>query len=158
MLSTGEVACLGKTFSDVFLKALKSTEFKIPPKEESVLTAVGGEDSKRKIIPLGFSIQDLSLKIYATERTAHVLQSSGVTNVTVLHKVREVGKSPNIVEYLTNGQIDLVINIPTPNPTTKYSEILKDECGIHRLAIEFSIPVLTNLELVLTITNILIHH
>lgn len=67
-------------------------------------------------------------------------------------------ENPLIVEYLTNCQIDLVINIPTPNPATKYSEILKDEYGIRRLAIEFSIPVLTNLELALTITNILKHH
>ena len=95
MLSTGEVACLGKTFSDAFLKALKSAEFKIPPKEGSVLITVGGEDLKRKIIPLGLSLQDLSFKIYATKRTAHVLHSSGVTNDTVLHKAREVGKSPN---------------------------------------------------------------
>ena len=77
MLSTGEVVYLSKTFSDGLLKALKSAEFKIPPKEVSVLITVGGEELKRKIIPLGLSLQDLDFKIYATNRTAQVLHNSG---------------------------------------------------------------------------------
>ncbi len=97
----------------------------------------------------------MEFKIYATEHTAETLRNAGVNNISVLHKVREVGKNPNIVDYLQEGKIDLVINIPMPNHTGKYSEVLKDEYTIRRLAIEFNIPVVTNLELASALTKVL---
>ncbi|KPV63707.1 MAG: Pyruvate carboxylase subunit A [Candidatus Bathyarchaeota archaeon BA2] len=147
MLSTGEVACLGENFADALSKALQSADFKIPPAGGSVLITVGGEELKKKIVPLGKALRKMGFKIYATEHTAETLRNAGVNNISVLHKVREVGKKPNIVDYLQNGKIDLVINIPMPNHAGKYSEVLKDEYTIRRLAIEFNIPVVTNLEL-----------
>jgi len=83
------------------------------------------------------------------------LRNAGVNNISVLHKVREVGKKPNIVNYIQERKIDLVINIPMPNHTGKYSEVLKDEYTIRRLAIEFNIPVVTNLELASALTKML---
>jgi carbamoyl-phosphate synthase large subunit len=78
-----------------------------------------------------------------------------VNDVTVLHKVREFQRKPNIIDYLQSGKIDLVINIPTPNNGTQYSEVLKDEYIIRRLAVEFNIPVITNLELASALTKVL---
>lgn len=52
MLSTDEVACLGENFADAFSKALQSAEFKIPISNGSVLVTVGGEELKRKAVPL----------------------------------------------------------------------------------------------------------
>ena len=49
----------------------------------------------------------------------------------------------------------MVVNIPMPNNAGKYSEILKDEYTIRRLAIEFNIPVVTNLELASALTRVL---
>ncbi len=155
MLSTGEVACLGENFADALSKALQSAEFKIPPTGGSVLITVGGEDLKRKIIPLGKALRKMDFKIYATEHTAEALRQAGVNNISVLHKVREVGKNPNIVEYLQKRKIDLVINIPTPNHSATFAEVLKDEYTIRRLAIEFNIPVVTNLELASALTKVL---
>jgi carbamoyl-phosphate synthase large subunit len=83
------------------------------------------------------------------------LRKAGVNDVSVLHKVREVDKNPNIVDYLQTGKIDLVINIPMPNNAGKYADILKDEYTIRRLAIEFNIPVVTNLELASALMKIL---
>ncbi len=155
MLSTGEVACLGENFADALLKALQSAYFNIPPSGGSVLITVGGEKLKKKIVPLGKALRKMEFKIYATEHTAETLRNTGVNNISVLHKVREVGKNPNIVDYLQEGKIDLVINIPMPNHTGKYSEVLKDEYTIRRLAIEFNIPVVTNLELASALTKVL---
>ena len=155
MLSTGEVACLGENFADALSKALQSANFKIPPTGGSVLITVGGEKLKKKIVPLGKALRKMGFKIYATEHTAETLHSAGVNNISVLHKVREVGKNPNIVDYLQEGKIDLVINIPMPNHAGKYSEVLRDEYTIRRLAIEFNIPVVTNLELASAITKVL---
>jgi len=155
MLSTGEVACLGENFSDAFLKALQSAEFKIPPKEGAVLITVGGEDLKRKVIPLGEALSGMGFKIYATEHTAEALCKAGLSSVSILHKIREVDMNPNIREYLQKGKIDLVINIPMPNHSVKYSEVLEDEYVIRRLAVEFNIPVVTNLELASALVKVL---
>jgi len=155
MLSTGEVACLGENFADALSKALESADFKIPPTGGSVLITVGGEELKKKVVPLGKALSKMGFKIYATEHTAETLRKAGVNDVSVLHKVREVDKNPNIVDYLQKGKIDLVINIPMPNNAGKYSDILKDEYTIRRLAIEFNIPVVTNLELASALTKVL---
>ncbi len=155
MLSTGEVACLGENFTDALSKALQSAEFKMPPPGGSVLITVGGEELKKQVVPIGQALRKLNFKIYATQNTAKVLQDSGVDNVFVLHKVREEGQTPNIVDYLQKGKIHLVINIPMPNHLVKFSEVLDDEYTIRRLAVEFNIPVVTNLQLASALTKIL---
>ncbi len=155
MLSTGEVACLGDSFADAFPAALEATGFEIPVAERSVLITIGGDELKKKIVPLGRALRKIGFRIYATEHTAGALLKARVNNVTVLHKVREPQKKPNIVDYLHSGKIDLVINIPTPNNGTQFSEVLRDEYTIRRLAVEFNIPVITNLELASAVTKVL---
>jgi len=155
MLSTGEVACLGENFTDALSKALQSAEFKMPPEGGSILITVGGKGLKEKVIPIGRELRNMGFKIYATNHTAEALRDAGVNAISVLRKVREVGQKPNIVDYLKDGKIDLVINIPMPNHLAKFSEVLKDEYTIRRLAIEFNIPVVTNLQLALALTKIL---
>lgn len=147
MSSTGEVACLGQNFADAFPTALEASGFEIPAIGSSVLVTVGGKELKRKIAPLARDLRKIGFKIFATEHTAEALRSAGVGDVTVLHKVRETDQKPNIADYIQNGRIGLVINIPVPNNGTQYSEVLKDEYTIRRLAVEFNIPVVTNLEL-----------
>lgn len=155
MLSTGEVACLGENFTDALSKALQSAEFKMPPEGGSVLITVGGKKLKQQVVPLGRALRKMGFKIYATQHTAEALQKSGVNNISILHKVREVGRTPNIVDYIQEGKIDLVINIPMPNHLVTFSEVLEDEYTIRRLAIEFNIPVVTNLQLATAIIKIL---
>ena len=106
-------------------------------------------------MPIGRALRNMGFKIYATQHTAEALQREGVNNISVLHKVREVGQKPNIVDYLQEGKIDLVINIPMPNHLVAFTEVLKDEYTIRRLAIEFNIPVVTNLQLATALTRIL---
>jgi len=146
MLSTGEVACLGENFADALLKALQSAELQIPPSGGSVLITVGGEEPKKKVIPLARSLRSLGFKIYATEHTAGTLRDAGLNDVTLLHKVREPDKNPNILEYLLKRKIDLVINIPVTN-SLHYTDVMEDEYIIRRLAVEFNVPVVTTLEL-----------
>ncbi len=155
MLSTGEVACLGENFQDALSKAMQSAEFKMPPEGGSVLITVGGKELKRQVVPIGRALREMGFKIYATEHTAEALRKADVNNISVLHKVREEGQKPNIVDYIQEGKIDLVINIPMPNHATAFSEVLKDEYTIRRLAIEFNIPVVTNLQLASALTKLL---
>jgi carbamoyl-phosphate synthase large subunit len=155
MLSTGEVACLGENFADALSKALESAEFGIPPIGGSVLVTVGGKELKRKVIPLTRTLGKMGFKIYATEHTAQTLRNAGLNDVSVLHKVKESGKKPNILDYLLEGKIDLVINIPMANASEKYRDMLEDEYVIRRLAVEFNVPVVTTLELASALTKVL---
>ena len=111
MLSTGEAACIGENFADALLKALQSVEFKIPDAGSSVLITVGGERMKRKVVPLAESLRRIGFNIYATEHTADALREAGLNSITVLHKVKEAEKKPNILDYLLQQKIDLVINL-----------------------------------------------
>jgi carbamoyl-phosphate synthase large subunit len=155
MLSTGEVACLGPNFADAFSKALQSAEFRIPPKGGSVLITVGGEEPKRRVVPLAKAFEDMGFKIYATEHTADVLRASGISSVQVLHKIKEESETPNILDYLQERKIDLVINVPMGNKRKSYSDVLTDGYIIRRQAVEFNIPVITNLELASALVDVL---
>jgi len=147
MLSTGEAACLGENFADAFLKALLSAEFELPKDGSSVLITVGGERLKKEVVPLARTLRELGFKIYATEHTADVFRKAGLNSITVLYKVKESEKKPNILDYLTKRKINLVINIPSGNSEGGRDEIWEDEYIIRRLAVEFNIPVVTTLEL-----------
>jgi carbamoyl-phosphate synthase large subunit len=155
MLSTGEVACLGENFADAFSKALQSAEFRIPPKGGSVLITVGGEDPKRRAVPLAKAFKEMGFKIYATEHTAEALQAAGVNSISVLSKVKESGENPNILDYLQNQKIDLVVNVPMGNKSRNYSDVLTDGYLIRRQAVEFNVPVITNLELASALVRVL---
>ena len=56
-------------------------------------------------------------------------------------------KKPNIRDYITENKLDLIINIPTTRNIEKYLKVVNDEYDIRRMAVEFNIPVLTNLQL-----------
>jgi carbamoyl-phosphate synthase large subunit len=147
MLSTGEVACLGENFSDAFSKALQSAEFRIPPKDGSVLISVGGDEQRKaRVVPTAKAFAEMGFKIYATANTAKVLNTNGIAT-TVLHKVKDPEVTPNILDYLQERKIDLVINVPIASRRSTINDILTDGYIIRRQAVEFNIPVITNLQL-----------
>jgi len=155
MLSTCEVACLGENFSDAFSKALQSAEFNIPSRDGAVFISVGGSvERKKRVVPIAKAFADMGFKIYATEHTANVLNASGV-NATLLYKVKEADAEPNILDYLQERKIDLVINVPMANKGSNYSEILTDGYIIRRQAVEFNVPVITNLQLADALVDVL---
>jgi carbamoyl-phosphate synthase large subunit len=155
MLSTGEVACLGDNFADAFSKALQSAEFRMPPENGSVLITVGGDEPKRRAVDLAKAFEEMGFKIYATKHTAEIMRANGVNSVQALYKVKETTANPNILDYLQDRKIDLVINVPMPNKRTSYTDLLTDGYIIRRQAVEFNVPVITNLELASTLVKVL---
>ncbi|MHA1310956.1 MAG: carbamoyl-phosphate synthase (glutamine-hydrolyzing) large subunit [Candidatus Helarchaeota archaeon] len=146
MLSTGEVASYGNTFLEALIKALISAEIKVPLDGGNVFITVGGYELKQKIIPLVEKLTKLNYKIYATEDTAIAIKNKGF-KVTTLYKISEPQRKPNIKDYLLKRKIDLIINIPIARVLEKYKAMLKDEYDIRRKAVEYNIPVITNLQL-----------
>jgi carbamoyl-phosphate synthase large subunit len=147
MASTGEVACIGEDFSDALIKALEAAEMEIPMHGGNVLISVGGEELKKQVLPLAKKLKDLGFTIFATEDTALALKDNGIYAVK-LYKIHEYGSEPNIMGCLQNGAIDLVINIPLPTTVEeKFRTIMEDEYKIRRMAVDYNIPVIINLEL-----------
>jgi len=147
MVSTGEVACLGESFDEAFLKALLAAEFKVPLNGGNVLISVGGRELKEKLLPLARELSEMGYTIYATEHTAEAFMRAGLDNVKTVYKMRETKRKPNIRDYLINRKIDLVINIVRTGTLEKYAEMMTDEYIIRRKAIEYNIPVITNLKM-----------
>jgi carbamoyl-phosphate synthase large subunit len=147
MASTGEVACFGMDFSDAFLKALISSQLKIPLRNSSVLVTVPDED-KPRILDSTKILSELGFNIYATHGTSKFLKENGIKN-KLLYKVSEE-KKPNILDYLIKKKIDLVITIP---PLKKDEDAIEDNYILRKTAIEFNIPTFMELNLAKTVVN-----
>ncbi|MHA2283351.1 MAG: carbamoyl-phosphate synthase (glutamine-hydrolyzing) large subunit [Promethearchaeota archaeon] len=147
MASTGEIGIIGDDFQDALIKALEATEMNVPVEGGNVLISVGGDELKKQVIPLAKKLKYLGFTIFATEDTAVTLRSNGIEAVR-LYKVHEYGKEPNIMACLQEGHIDMVINIPMPTTVEeKFKTIMEDEYEIRRMAVDYNIPVIINLQL-----------
>ncbi|MCP4599603.1 MAG: carbamoyl-phosphate synthase (glutamine-hydrolyzing) large subunit [Proteobacteria bacterium] len=139
MASTGEVACLGWDFDEAFLKALISVGFTFPIK--SVLLSTGPIESKAAFLEGARRLLKLGIEFYATGGTAEFLKSHSIDS-TILRWPLE-GGSPGVVETIKEGKIDLVINIPKHYQ----KEELTNDYIIRRTAVDFGVPLITNLQL-----------
>ncbi|MFQ6103441.1 MAG: carbamoyl-phosphate synthase (glutamine-hydrolyzing) large subunit [Candidatus Glassbacteria bacterium] len=139
MASTGEVACLGDDFKEAFLKSLLSVGFKIP--ERSILLSTGPIESKAEFLHSAKILDEMGLTLYATEGTAGFLDASGI-RAEILHWPLS-GMEPNALSYIEDGRIDLVINIPK----NIEREELDNDYLIRRKAVDFGVPLITNLQL-----------
>jgi carbamoyl-phosphate synthase large subunit len=154
MVSTGEVACFGETFQDAFINALIASNFYIPKKDDAILISMG--ETRKGILPYARMLARAGYRIFATQHTAEEFSKNGV-ECRILYKVSEK-KKPNIMDYLQNREIRLVINIPSHEGDPASHRILKDEYLIRRKAVEFGIPIVTNLELARALTKALVRH
>jgi carbamoyl-phosphate synthase large subunit len=147
MNSTGEVACVGEDLPDALMKALEAAEQYIPVDGGNVLISVGGDELKTQIIPIAKKLIALGFTIFATEHTAETLKENEIPAVK-LYKVSDRGMEPNIRECMVNGRIDMVINIPLPTTIEeKFRQVIEDEYQIRRMAVDFKIPVIINMQL-----------
>ena len=138
MASTGEVACLGDDIHEAFLKALLSAGFSLPRK--NVLLTIGGEQSKHRFLEPAQKLHGMGLHLYATEHTSNFLRKNGIPN-TRLFKVHE-SEEPNIRDFIAQRKIDFVISIPNPEKRVEFDS----DYRLRRMAVDFSIPILTNLQ------------
>ncbi|MCL6583842.1 MAG: carbamoyl-phosphate synthase (glutamine-hydrolyzing) large subunit [bacterium] len=139
MASTGEVGCLGDDFEEAFLKAMISVGYQ--PTVKSILLSSGPLESKIEFLESARKLQELGIKLYATPGTASFMQSNGIEATELHWPLSE--KKPNIMDYLTERKIDLVINIPK----NYQEEELTNDYIIRRKAVDFAIPLLTNIQL-----------
>ena len=139
MASTGEVGCLGDDFNESFLKALLSVGFRFPLK--SVLLSTGPLVDKLAFLESARLLENLGVQLYATPGTAEFLASYDIEATTVYWP--SDGQSPNAGELLEKKMVDLVINIPKNYQETE----LTNDYSIRRKAVDYGIPLLTNIQL-----------
>jgi carbamoyl-phosphate synthase large subunit len=140
MSSTGEVACLGDDFNEAFLKSVLATGYKVPQK--AVLLSTGTPKNKAELIEELLILKKMGLKFFGTQGTADFYKHNGGIDVEVLYRPFD-NKEPSILTYLSEGKIDLVINIPK---TAEKVELDSDYI-IRRKAVDLNIPLLTNVQI-----------
>lgn len=138
MASTGEVACLGEDVQEAFLKSLLSAGYSLP--KTGILLSVGSREDKLRFVESARTLHGLGLPIFATEQTGRLLADHGIPNIR-LHKVHE-NKRPNIRDFIAERKIDFVISIPDPARKAAFDS----DYEMRRMAVDFSIPLLTNLQ------------
>jgi carbamoyl-phosphate synthase large subunit len=134
MKSTGEVMGISPRFGDAFAKACEASGTRLPLAGRAFLTV--NPYDKSTVIPIGRELRDLGFALCATEGTREALREAGVEAERVF-KVNE--GSPNAVDRMEAGDIQLVVNTPLG------SESRFDEAAIRAAALRLSIPCLTTL-------------
>ncbi len=140
MSSTGEVACLGDDFNEAFLKSLLSTGHKFPRK--AALLSTGTLKNKAELLEDLLTLKKMGLKFYGTKGTADFYKENGI-DVEVLYRPFD-NAEPGILTYLSEGKIDLVINIPKSAEKVE----LDSDYIIRRKAVDLNIPLFTNVQFI----------
>ncbi len=141
MVSTGEVGCLGEDFYEAVLKAMLSVGYRVPGKGKNILLSTGPPRSKVELLNSARALVERGNHLYATRGTAKFLEAHNIPS-TVLCWPDE-GEKPNTLDYLREGKIDLVINIPKDLSGHE----LSNDYTIRRTAVDFNIPLITNARL-----------
>lgn len=149
MASTGEVACFGATKEEAFLKALLSTGFKMPNK--NIMLSVT-ENLQEDVTHCAYQLHELGYHLYATKQTAEILAKNRVPCTVVSYPTEEGtdegSKHPNVLDLIREKEIGLVINIPSHQ-----SKRLEDNFQMRRTAVDFGVPLITNMNLVKCFTD-----
>lgn len=140
MSSTGEVACLGDDFNEAFLKSVLATGYKIP--KRGVMLSTGTAKNKAELIDELKILHSMGLKFYGTKGTADFYKQNGDIEIEILYRPFD-NQEPSILTYMSEGKIDLVINIPK---TAEKVELDSDYI-IRRKAVDLNLPLLTNIQI-----------
>ena len=138
MASTGEVACVGKTHHDAFLKAMMSTGMRMPQK--NILVSIQEKLRDERTLPTLKKLSGLGFKLFATEKTALYLNEQGV-DATLLHYAGDECKQPCIDDFIERRELEMVFMF-----SNQYSERLELNYAIRRLAVDYGVPLVTNIQ------------
>lgn len=134
MRSTGEVLGLSTYYGEAFYKAQEATQTKLPL-GGSVLISVNRKD-KPEVAEVAKLFDEAGFKIYATGNTHEIITEAGI-DATLVKKMQE-GR-PNILDMITNGDFDLIINSPVGKDS------VHDDSYLRKAAIKAKIPYVTTI-------------
>ncbi|MCK4259125.1 MAG: carbamoyl-phosphate synthase (glutamine-hydrolyzing) large subunit [Halanaerobiales bacterium] len=138
MKSTGEVMGLGKNLTEALIKGLEGAGM-IRSKTKSLLVTAADED-KEEILQCTQRLYNKGFTIYATDGTGAFLKQNGIE----IQLAEKVGRADNdILDLIQNQKIDYIFNTPSQNGEKGQ---FTDGYKIRRKAVEFNIPIFTNLD------------
>ena len=134
MRSTGEVLGLSDNYGEAFCKAQEATQTRLPL-EGTVLISVNRRD-KPEAAEIAEGFADCGFRILSTGETCSLIQAAGIPaeRAKKLYEGR-----PNILDMITNGQIDLIVNSPSGK------ESIHDDSYLRKAAIKAKIPYMTTM-------------
>ena len=134
MRSTGEVLGLAPTVGEAFFRAQEATKTELPT-GGTVLISVNRKD-KAEVAEVAKLFAEAGFKILATGNTCKLIQEAGV-EAELVKKLSE-GR-PNVLDLITNGKIDLIINSPVGNDS------VNDDSYLRKAAVKGKIPYMTTI-------------
>jgi carbamoyl-phosphate synthase large subunit len=134
MKSTGEVMGVANDFPAAFGKAQAGAGARLPLGGSVFITVTDGD--KAAATQIAGALHDLGFSILATGGTARAIRRMGVP-VETIPKISE--GSPNVVDRIEAGDVDLVINTPTG------SGARSDGYEIRSAAVARGIPCITTM-------------
>lgn len=113
MRSTGEVMGIDVDFPTAFAKSQAAAGSALP-KSGKIFVSVADRDKPQMLLAIR-RLAQLGFEILATEGTAQILERHGVTAKSVRKHSQGSSESlgPTIVDLITAGQVDVVVNTPT---------------------------------------------
>jgi carbamoyl-phosphate synthase large subunit len=139
MASTGEVGCIGENYYEAILKSMLSVGQRVPSR--AILISSGPARSKVELLNSTRMLLEKGYTIYATGGTSKFLEENGL-HVATLYWPDEA-REPNVMQYLRDREVDLVINIPKDHTKRELDNGYK----IRRAAVDYNIPLITNARL-----------
>jgi carbamoyl-phosphate synthase large subunit len=119
MRSTGEVMGIDVDFPRAFAKSQAAAGSALPTSGK-IFFSVADRDKPQMLLAVR-RLDQLGYEILATEGTAQILRRHGVHTTTV--RKHSQGSSPTegptIVELITDGKVDVVVNTPTGSAARK---------------------------------------
>lgn len=132
MRSTGEVLGLSSSYGEAFLKAQEGVGSKLPMSGK-VLISVNRKD-KEEIVDVAKALHDNGFDIVATGNTYELITGAGIP-AEKINKLYE-GR-PNVLDAITNGDFDLIINSPVGKDS------VHDDSYLRKAAIKSRTPYMT---------------
>ena len=134
MRSTGEVLGLSSSFGEAFYKAQEATQTSLPL-SGTVLISVSRKD-KPEVKALAEAFHKAGFSLIATAGTAALIREAGIP-VELVKKLSE-GR-PNILDLITNGKIQMIVNTPVGKDSAN------DDSYLRKAAIKGKIPYITTM-------------
>jgi len=134
MRSTGEVMGIDSDLGMAYAKS-QIAAGSLLPRQGRIFVSVKDSD-KREIVDISNRLHELGFQILATRGTAEVLRRNGVP-VEVVNKMHE-GR-PDVVDYMKNREIQLIINTPSGKRPRS------DQWSIRSYAVLYNIPLITTM-------------
>ena len=134
MRSTGEVMGIDPDFGRAFAKSQIGALLALPM-EGGIFISIADRD-KPSFLPVAEKFSEMGFKLIATRGTANFLEKNGIKS----QKIEKISEGrPNVLDYMINNEVQLVINTTTGIETTP------DEYKIRSNAILRDLPLLTTI-------------